>query len=186
MLEFDPVVVPTKVTIVRYFYEGLKLSIKAEMDQDDSQLIDYEELVAKAVRAEAKLGLCPSSYVQETDLSCLQGNQPAHTTAHKVQPQGAVKDNCGDDSKASKGFASIPASASTHDFEFSKKDKKKKHYQGKRDFREPRDSSTLATGINKAEVNGKRKKDLSEITYYNCNKKGHFTTKCPKPWKPKN
>ena len=36
LLEFDPVAAPTEVTMVRYFEEGLKLSIKAEMGQDDS------------------------------------------------------------------------------------------------------------------------------------------------------
>ena len=74
LLEYDPIAVPMEVTIVRYFEEGLKLSIKAEIDQDDSQLINYEELVAKAVRAEAKAGLRPSFYMQKTDLSCLRGN----------------------------------------------------------------------------------------------------------------
>ena len=73
-----------EVTIVRYFEEGLKPSIKAEMDQDNFQLINYEELVAEAVRTKAKVDLRPSSYVRETDLSCLQGNRPALTTAHKV------------------------------------------------------------------------------------------------------
>ena len=175
--------------MVRYFEEGLKPSIKAEMDQDESQLIDYEELVAKAVRTEAKAGLRPSSYVRETDLSCLRGNRPAHTTAHKVQTQGAV--NRGDDSKASKGSASTPASASTQDSEPSDKAKKdkKKNWRGKRDSREPKESTTPASGVNAAEVGGGRqrrrnKKDLSGVTCYNCNKKGHFANKCPEP--PKN
>ena len=53
--------------MVRYFEEGLKPSIKAEMDQDASHLDDYEELVTKAVKAKAKAGLQPSSYVRETD-----------------------------------------------------------------------------------------------------------------------
>ena len=177
--------------MVRYFEEGLKPSIKAEMDQDDSQLIDYEELVAKAVRAEAKAGLRPSSYVRETDLSCLRGNRPAHTTAHKVQTQGAGKDHRGDDSKASKGSASTPASASTQDSEPSDKAKKdkKKNWRGKKDSKEPKESTTPASGVNAAEVGGggqrrRNKKDLSGVTYYNCNKKGHFANKCPEP--PKN
>ena len=85
VLEYDPVASPTEVTMVRYFEEGLKQSIKVEMDQDNSQLIDYEELVAKMVRAEAKAGLRPSSYVRKPDLNCLRGNRPAHITAHKVQ-----------------------------------------------------------------------------------------------------
>ena len=101
------------------------------MDQDNSQLIDYEELVAKMVRVEAKAGLRLSSYVRETDLICLRGNQPAHTTAYKVQTQVVVKDHCGDNFKASKSSASTPAPAFTQNSEPSdkaKKDKKKKYY----------------------------------------------------------
>ena len=181
--------------MIRYFEEGLKPSIKAEIDQDDFQLIDYKELVAKAVRAEAKAGLRPSSYVRETDLCCLRGNRPAHTTAHKVQTQGAEKDHCGDDSKASKGSASTPASASTQDSEPSNKAKKdkKKNWRGKRGSREPKDSTTPASGVNAAEVGGggqrsgqtrRNQKDVKEITCFNCNKKGHYSNRCPEP--PKN
>ena len=54
-------------TNVRYFEKGLKPSIKAEIDQDAIHLDNYEELVAKTIRAEAKAGLQPSSYVQKTD-----------------------------------------------------------------------------------------------------------------------
>ena len=68
LMEFDPAAASTESTMVRYFEEGLKPSIKAEMDQDATHLDDYEELVAKAVRAEAKAGLRPSSYVRETDI----------------------------------------------------------------------------------------------------------------------
>ena len=121
------------------------------MDQINSQLIDYKELVAKAVRAEAKAGLRPSFYMWETDLSCLQGNWSAHTTMHKVQTQGVVKDHCGDDFKASKGSASTPASASTQDSEPSdkaKKNKKKKYWQNKRDSKEPKNSINPAFGVN--------------------------------------
>ena len=53
--------------MVRYFEEGLKPSIKAEIDQNAFYLDNYEELVAKTVRAEAKAGLRPSFYVRETD-----------------------------------------------------------------------------------------------------------------------
>ena len=53
--------------MVRYFEEGLKPSIKAEMDQNASHLDNYEELVAKMVRTKTKAGPQPSSYVQKTD-----------------------------------------------------------------------------------------------------------------------
>ena len=54
--------------MVRYFEKELKPSIKAKMNQDATHLDDYEELVSKAIRAKAKAGLRPSSYVREADL----------------------------------------------------------------------------------------------------------------------
>ena len=71
MLEFDLVTSPTEVIMIWYFEEGLKPSIKAKIDQDNSQLINYKELVSKVVKAKAKTGLQPSSYMRETDLNYL-------------------------------------------------------------------------------------------------------------------
>ena len=97
------------------------------MDQDASHLDDYEELVAKALRAKAKAGLRPSSYIQETDHQVPRGNQLAHTTAHKVQTQRAIKDHCGNDSKA-KVSTSIQEviTQRTNDAEGSEKARKEK------------------------------------------------------------
>ena len=78
------------------------------------------------------------------------------------------------DKLRSKSLAFILASASTQNSEPSdkaKKDKKKKKHKDKRDSRKPRDSSTLAVGVNKAEIGDNRKKDISEITCYNFNKR---------------
>ena len=57
LIEFDPLAAPTESTMVRYFEEGLKPSIKAEIDQDASHLDNYEELVVKIVKAKANMGL---------------------------------------------------------------------------------------------------------------------------------
>ena len=57
--------------MVRYFEKGLKQSITTEGNQDDFKLVDYEELVTKVVRAEAKAGLKTSFYKRETDLNCI-------------------------------------------------------------------------------------------------------------------
>ena len=62
-MEFDPAATPTKSTIISYFEEGPKPTIKAEIDQDAIQLIDYKELIAKVVIAEAKVGLRPNFYI---------------------------------------------------------------------------------------------------------------------------
>ena len=77
------------------------------MDQDASYLDDYEELIAKVIKAKAKAGLQLSSYIRETDQHVPQRNRPVHTIAHKVQTQGAMKNHCGDKFKAK---ASMPDS----------------------------------------------------------------------------
>ena len=100
LIEFDSASALTESTMVRYFEKDLKLSIKAEMDQDATHLDKYEEIVAKAVKAEAKVDLRPGSHMRKTDLQVLWRSWPTHNTAYKVQTQVAV--NCGDDSKASK------------------------------------------------------------------------------------
>ena len=56
-MKFDLASAPTESTIVRYFEEGLKPFIKAKINQENSQQVNYEELVVKAVRAGAKTGL---------------------------------------------------------------------------------------------------------------------------------
>ena len=68
LIKFDPVATPTESTMVRYFEKSLKPSIKAEIDQDAIHLDNYEELIVKAVRVEAKADLRPSFYVRETDI----------------------------------------------------------------------------------------------------------------------
>ena len=95
-----------------------------------------------------------------------------------------MKDHCGDNAKASRA----PVSTSTQDFKPSnkaKKDKKKKQYKDKQDSKDSKNSINPAIEVSMAEVGDKkkRKKDISEITYYNCNKKEYFPTKCPESWK---
>ena len=56
-MKFDLVATFTEFTIIRYFAENLKLFIKAEIDQDATQLVNFKKLVAKAIKAETKAGL---------------------------------------------------------------------------------------------------------------------------------
>ncbi len=68
--------------------------------------------------------------------------------------------------------------------EKAKKEKKKKGRQGRRE------KPNLATGADAAPATatggeGQKKKkkprDISEITYYSCNKKGYYASNCTKP-----
>lgn len=56
-MKFDLTGIFTESTIVRYFEEGLKPSIKAKMDWNATYLDNYEELVSKAIKAKAKASL---------------------------------------------------------------------------------------------------------------------------------
>ena len=75
--------------------------------------------------------------------------------------------------------------------EKARKEKKKNDRKHRRSCRSDNESprATTATGDNTTNnsAGGSRpQKDVSQITCYNCNKKGHYATKCPEPPKAKN
>ena len=178
--------------MIRYFREGLRPSVRVEMEQRGRELNSFEELVEKAVDAEAKAALRPRSYARETDQHCLRGSR---SSAAKASTQGQpMKDpRVEEPKKPQESKASAPQrSDSTETSEQARKEKKKKdrRYCG----RKPQDS-TPATGVNSTNTSGghssgsgrsQPQKDLSQINCYNCNKKGHYATKCPEPPKAKN
>ena len=49
--------------MICYFREGLKPSIKVEMEQQDREVMDFKEMVQRTVNAEAKAGLISSAMV---------------------------------------------------------------------------------------------------------------------------
>ncbi len=69
--------------------------------------------------------------------------------------------------------------------------KKRREYHGKQDRWEGRDGSLTTTGANTTQTIEDQKKnwhnsqgskrDILEITCYNCNKKGHYSRDCTKP-----
>ena len=89
--------------MIYYFREGLKPSIKVEMEQQDREAMDFEEMVQRAVNAEAKTGLRSSAMVRDSDIRCLRGHRPSKSTASKVQIQGtSAKEPCPEESRTKK------------------------------------------------------------------------------------
>ncbi len=69
--------------------------------------------------------------------------------------------------------------------EKARKEKKKKGRQGRRERPNPavtRANAALATTTNgKRQRKKKKARDISEITYYSCNKKDHYASNCTEP-----
>ena len=67
LFEYDPVGAPTEPTMPRYFQGNLKSFVLAELDYWDLELESFNQMLKKAVDAEAKLALQPHSSMKEMD-----------------------------------------------------------------------------------------------------------------------
>ncbi len=173
--EFDPSGAPNETTLIRYFRERLRLSIRAQLDHQGRDLDGWEEVMEKAGDAEAKANLQPPFYVRDINARCPKGHHPLAKKDKKDiyrEPQTEISK---DKDKAK--CHSSSTSANQPQTQTSKKDKR-----GRRGGHE----GHPATGVNATEVAKKDKapKDLSHIECYICHQKGHYATKCPD--KPKN
>ena len=59
------------------FLEGLKLSVRAQLDTRGRDLVSWEKAVEKAINAEVKAMLQSSSNTRNIDSRCLWKNRPA-------------------------------------------------------------------------------------------------------------
>ena len=182
--EFDEERAPEESDLIRFFREGLRPSIKAQMEQRGREYNSWEKFVEKAMDAEAKASLQPPSILHEMDQHCSYGNQPAHSTVAKSQAS-STRDPCNNPVKkpplplAPKPSNSSHAGSSETSNKKARREKKKhrrldqQQDQGRKDT-----SSTPATGANSG-----TKKDISQITCFNCNTKQHYSRNCSEPRK---
>ena len=188
LLEYNLVGASIKPTILRYFREGLKLFVLAELEHQDLKLESFDQMVKKAVNAEAKSALRLRSSIKKIDQHCSQGNQPANSSVAKSQGS-AMKDPWTEEPKVQ----DIESLSGLKRSEFSTKARKEKKKKQQQKDRARWKGSILATGVNTAqtkEPHQKKKKkhysdkpsrDTSQIKCYNCQKMGHYATTCPKP-----
>ena len=141
--------------------------------------MDFEEIVQRAVNAEAKEGLKSSTIVRNLDAHCPKSYHPFHNTSFKIQTQGSKNSSR---SKKPKPKDPKPAPSRYNVAESAKhqnrKDKKKKL----RNRRREQNKQTPATGDNtEASKKKKKRRDLSKVTCFNYDKKGHYTSNCNEP-----
>ena len=152
------------------------------MEQKDRESIDFEKMVQRAVNAEAKVGLRSSTMVRKSDACCPRGHCLSHNTSSKVQTQGS-KDSS--HSEEPKPKDPKPAPSRDDAAELAKKEDRKDKKKKLQNRRQKRNKQTPATGDNtEAPKKKKKRRDLSKVTYFNCDKKGHYANDCTKP--PKN
>ena len=124
------------------------------------------------------------------DQHCLRGNRPAHTTVAKPQAL-ATQDPRDELSEKVQAQDKPPRSSHPHSLRSKngktsdKEARKEKKKQRRLDHERARkDSGTPATGVhapNAASTPGGARKDLNQITCYNCNEKGHYSRNCSEP-----
>ena len=167
-----------------YFREGLKPSIKVEIEHQDRESNDFEEMLQRIVNAESKAGLKSSTMIQDSDIRYLQDYRSSNSIASKVQTQGTTaKDSHRKEPKVKEVKpTSSQAAEVSKPSEQAHKEKKRKRYPERQDKKE----QTPASTANAIEVQQKKKKknrdhDVSVVMCYNCNKKGHYANTCTEP-----
>ena len=81
--------------MIQCFLEGLKPSIRAQIDVRGRDLSSWEKTIEKVVNAEAKAMLQSSSTTHNIDSRCHQGNRPA-----KKEEKGSGKNKSTDSALA--------------------------------------------------------------------------------------
>ena len=71
--------------MICYFWEGLKSSIKVEIEQQNRASTSFEEIVQRMVNAEAKTSLRLSIMVQDADFCYPRGHRLSQNTSTKMQ-----------------------------------------------------------------------------------------------------
>ena len=131
--------------MIWYFREGLRPSIRVEIEQRGQELNSFEERVKKTIDAKAKTALRHHSYACKTDQHCFRASQ---LSAAKASTQGhAMKDPRVEEPKKPKESKALAPqhSDSTETSKQAWKEKKKKDrkYCGQK-----LQDSTPAIGIN--------------------------------------
>ena len=167
--------------MLRYFREGLRPSIRVELEHRDLELESFEQLVKKVVEAEGKASLRPRTITREMDQHCSRSSRPANSTVAKSQGS-PMKDPRVEEPKFRTQEATSPyrpESTETSDRKTRKERKKQRRLE--HEWARNNSGSAPTTKVNAPNVASTTRKDLSHITCFNCDQKGHYATQCPEP-----
>ena len=117
--------------------------------------MDFEEMVQRAINAEAKTGLRSSTMVRDLDACCPRGHCLSYNTSSKVQSQGCKDSSCSEEPKSKD-----PKLAPSHDnaAKPAKKEDRKNKKKKLQNRRWERNKQTPATGDNIEALKKKKKR----------------------------
>ena len=96
--------------------------------------MDFEEIMQRAVNAEAKTGLRSSTMVRDSDIRCPRGHRPSNSTASNVQTQETTtKNSYPEEPKVKETRPTLSRAKASEPFKQARKKKKKKKDQKKQD-----------------------------------------------------
>ena len=84
LLAYDPVGAPAEPTMLRYFREGLRPSILAELQNEDLELESFVQIVKKAVVTKAKTSAPQHSNNAETSEKARKENKDRNQTPRHI------------------------------------------------------------------------------------------------------
>ena len=137
--------------MLKYFREGLKPSVLAELEHQDLELESFDQMVKKTVDTKAKSALRPHSSTKEMDQNYPWSNQLANSTVAKSQ-DSAIKDLRTEEPKVwgIESASGLPQRSNNN--ELSDKAWKEKKKEWCRKDWECWEGSTPATGVNLAHI----------------------------------
>ena len=170
------------------FQKSLQPSVRVAMNQRSRKLDSFREIIKRAVNAEDIAKLRPSSNTCKMDQNCPQGNRPVQSTVtrslHRARlmedPQGKPGDRKLTEAPYKPRTSHALQFCSPRSEKPDKKSWREKNEQYRQEQRQGRNSRIPVLRSNTV-ANGRGRKDLSHITCFNYDKKGHYADKCLKP-----
>ena len=151
--------------MIRYFQEGLRPFIRAQLDARGRDLDSWKKAVEKAVNAGAKALLQSPASTRNIDSRCPRGNRPAKK--EEKDSGGKNKSTNSTPVDTSNGKQSSPTQQTSSAY-LKKGGSWRRRGQGQ---------NSPATGVNTTLK--KEKVNFFQVDCFYCKKKGYYANKCP-------
>lgn len=188
--EFNTNAAHSNNLLISYFQDGLRPSIRAQINEHDKNLENWPEVIKWAIDVKTKAGQQLFCLLRESNTHCLQSHRQIKDKKSKDQKNSETEkivNNSSTNQSIGQSGLSDKASQSRQALGCLAKKDFRLHHKGYPGQSQGQNSNTLAININTPAVKkGKKVKvDLSQIEYYSCYKQDHYVNKYPNK-EPKN